>query len=122
MSLHATFTSDWGQNVEIGFFLKMVMLQIKLKRMTHTIFCSNNFVLTGTLDPWGQKVTMIVFFSESSHFACQMNRKVGHAHTMVIYTMDGLGEWCFLQTGRGLKYCIAIRHALVFMKVVMLHT
>ena len=21
-----------------------------------------------------------------------MNRKVGHAHTMVIYTMDGLGE------------------------------
>ena len=41
---------------------------------------------------WGLKVKTF-FFSDSSHVAYQMNRKVGHAHTMVIYTMGGLGEW-----------------------------
>ena len=38
---------------------------------------------------WGLKAK--IFISDSSHVACQMNRKVGHTHTMVIYTMGGLG-------------------------------
>ena len=32
------------------------------------------------------------FFSESSNIAYQMNRKIGHAHTMFIYTKGGLGS------------------------------
>ena len=32
------------------------------------------------------------FPCDKSHVAYQMNRKVGHAYTMVIYTLDGLGE------------------------------
>ena len=42
--------------------------------------------------------------------------KVGHAHTMVIYTMGGLGgvgEVFFNQLARGRLYCIAIQHDLV---------
>ena len=41
----------------------------------------------------GRGLKVITFFSsECSHIAYQMNRKVGHAHTMVIYTMGGLGR------------------------------
>ena len=43
--------------------------------------------------------------SESSHVANQMNRKVGHAHTMVIYTMGrlvGVGEVFFNPVGDSL--------------------
>ena len=32
------------------------------------------------------------FLSESSHIAYQMNRKIGHAHTVFIYTKGGLGS------------------------------
>ena len=31
------------------------------------------------------------FSSNSSHVAYEMNKKVDHAYTMVIYAMDGLG-------------------------------
>ena len=58
--------------------------------------------------PWTGFKGQDFFSSDSSHVAYQMNRKV------VIYTMGRLGEWCFLQSGRGLIYCISIRHALVF--------
>ena len=41
-----------------------------------------------TLTP-GLKVKL--FSSDSSHATYQLNRKLGHAHTMVIYTISGLG-------------------------------
>ena len=31
--------------------------------------------------------------SECIHVAYQMNRDICHAHTMVIYTIDGMGMW-----------------------------
>ena len=40
-----------------------------------------------TIEVKGQKL----FFIDSSHVAYQMNRKVGHAHTMPMYTMGGFG-------------------------------
>ena len=33
-----------------------------------------------------------IFSSESSHVAYQMNRKIGHVHSMVIYDMGGLQD------------------------------
>ena len=50
------------------------------------------------------------FFSESSHVAYQMNRKVGHATTMAIYTKDGLGEVELVSFN---PVGVSIRHALV---------
>ena len=40
---------------------------------------------------WGLMVKNI-FSSENNDVAYQMNRKVCHAHTMIIYTMGGLGQ------------------------------
>ena len=53
-------------------------------------------ILTLNLNPMGGVKRSKQFFSESSQVAYQMNRKVGRAHTMVIYTMGGLGGVGFL--------------------------
>ena len=44
-----------------------------------------------TLDPWGGVKVVTFFVAENGHVAYQINGKDGHAHTMVILTMDGLG-------------------------------
>ena len=46
-------TPEWGQKVKTIFFLKMVILHIRLKERHIQQHARNNFVLTGTLDPWG---------------------------------------------------------------------
>ena len=46
------------------------------------------YLHTPSTPGWGLKVKL--FSSDSSHVAYQMNSKVGHAHTMVIYTIGGL--------------------------------
>ena len=52
----------------------MVVLDIKLKGMKHTItYASKYFALTLTLDPWmGSKG--LFFSSENNHVAYQINR------------------------------------------------
>ena len=37
--LRAPSSPEWGQEVKTIFFLKMAMLRITLKRMTHTTTC-----------------------------------------------------------------------------------
>ena len=72
-------------------YLSCVAYQIKgnetYDNIQATIFSLHTLLTPG----WGLKVK--TFFSDRSHVAYKMNRKAGHAHTMVIYTMDGLGEW-----------------------------
>ena len=74
-------------------FLKVVMLHIKLKGKER-VMCykiSKYFALTHILTPWKGFKVQTSFSSEGSDVAYQMNRNVGHAHTMIIYTMDGFG-------------------------------
>ena len=58
--IHASLTSEWGQMVKTGFLEKMVMLHLKLKRMTRTTTCNQSFIpfRYRYARPlwWGQKV------------------------------------------------------------------
>ena len=65
------------------------MLPIKLKGMMLDKMQANILPLHTPSTPGGLKFQNI-FSSESSDVAYQMNRKVGHAHTMIIYAM---GKW-----------------------------
>ena len=64
-----------------------VSYQIK-KNGTFNNMIVNMLYLHTTSTP-GLKVKL--FSSDSSHAAYQLNRKAGHAQTMVIYTIGGLG-------------------------------
>ena len=56
---------------------------------------ANSLPLHTPLTPGRGLKVKSIFSSERSDVAYQMNRKVGHAHTMIIYTMGGLGEVFF---------------------------
>ena len=66
---------------------------MKLKAMKCTITCKQiSCSYTHPLPLGGFKGHNIFFPSKRSRVAyIQINRKIGHAHTMVIYTMGGLG-------------------------------
>ena len=82
---YTPLTHGVDQNVKT-FCLKVVMLHIKFKVVKCTKTCKHLLCP----DRWGLKVK--TFFSESSLIAYQMNRKIGHAHTVFIYTKGGLGS------------------------------
>ena len=74
----------------------MVVLHIKLKGMECTITCKQILYPFPHHRPLGWvKRTKYFSSSKSSHITYQMDRKVGHAHTMAIYTMGGWGVWRF---------------------------
>ena len=62
-----TLDSWMGQKVKT-FFLKVVMMYIKFKGMERRIPRKQIYVLTHTLDTWGQ-VIGLTLFSESGHVA-----------------------------------------------------
>ena len=82
-----------GENI---FFSEYghVTYQIKIKR--NETYSKRQAIFCPYTHPWplgwGQKF----FFSESGHVAYQIKGKVGHAYTMVIYTMGGLWGRGFL--------------------------
>ena len=66
-----THTLDpWGPKVKTTFFLKLVMLHIKLMGMEHR--ASTNSVLTHTLDPWGGVKGSKNIFTKGSNVAYQI--------------------------------------------------
>ena len=71
---HRHIINRWGEEVKRSkdFFLKVVMLYIKLKRMEHRAKCK--YIFCPYMYPWplglGQKVK--TFFSENSHVAYQI--------------------------------------------------
>ena len=83
-----------------------VAYQIKGNEINDILYANILPLHTRSILGWGLKVRR--FLSNSMHIAYQMNRKVGHAHSMVIYSMDGVS---------GLLFCIAIRHALVYFNI-----
>ena len=72
---------------------RLIWISTVCKRMSEITCCPKlpDFALTHILIHWMGFKVQTSFSSESSHVAYQMNRKVGHAHTMIICTMDGLG-------------------------------
>ena len=78
------------------------MLHIKVKRMKHTISCKQIVCPYTHFRPLsGVERSKHLFSSHRRHNAYQMNRKVDHAHIMVIYSMDGLWGEEFPLTRKG---------------------
>ena len=67
------------------------MLHIELKGMKRTMTCKQIFALMHLIPGRSLKVKTFFLSSNRSHIVYQMNKKVSHAHTIVIYTMGGLG-------------------------------
>ena len=93
LSLHASSTPGVASK---HFCLKVDMLNIKVKEIKHTItykqiFCPYTLP-QGLVGFKGHSI----FFFDSSHLTFQMNRKVCPAHTIVFYSIGGLGEKGFL--------------------------
>ena len=90
--------------VKNQLFQSMVMLHFKLMGMK----CTTTYK---------QKLYPLVlsskhFSSESGPVGYEMNRQVGHAHTMVIYTMGGLGVMEVLFNPAG-DSCIAYQYSML---------
>ena len=64
--------------------LKVVMLHIELKGFEHTITCKQICCPYIPSTPGWDLNVKTCLSSKSGHVAYQMNRKVGHAHTIVI--------------------------------------
>ena len=75
MSLHThPRPLGWGQKVKTGFFLKVVMLHIKLKGMEHRVPCMHIFCSYTHHRPPGVGSKAKTFFSKNSHVAYQIKR------------------------------------------------
>ena len=71
-----------GQNSLFFLQKSYVASQIKANEMYHNMQPNILSLHTPSTPGWGLKVK--TFFSDISHVAYEMNRKVGHAHTMAI--------------------------------------
>ena len=83
LSLHATLTPGVGSKGQNSFFLKVVMLPIKYNgnEMDDNMKANILPIHTPAIRGWGSKVKTL-FSSDICHVVFQMNRKVGHTHTM----------------------------------------
>ena len=106
--------STGGERRSKDFFLKVVVLYIKLKRMEHRAKCKHIFCPYMYPRPlgWGQKVK--TFFSENSHVAYQIKGKGAksdmQSHILSLHTPLAPG-W-----GQKVKTCCCF-----FLKEAMLH-
>ena len=111
LSLHAHLTPEVGSKGQNIFFSDTSHVTYQIKGNDTYDNMKANILPLHTPSWVGFKGQNI--HSSKSMLNIKMNMKFGHAHTMVINTMGGLGNWGFFNSV--VDSCIAIRHDLVLL-------